>query len=132
MPTVEGTFSARLASVPAVRRFVAESMPHLPRSVLDTVRLLVSELATNAVLHAGTSLTVRVQYSSDSLLVAVTDEGTDMPHVQPLPEPTDPHGRGLIIVQELADEWGITSENGRSGKTVWFRIDLRDRHGVPA
>jgi anti-sigma regulatory factor (Ser/Thr protein kinase) len=81
----------------------------------------VSELATNALLHARTTIVLAAHLDGEALVVEVGDEeirGLDVgPH-----RGGDEYGRGLRIVGELADAWGVR-ENGH-GKTVWFRRSL--------
>ena len=64
----------------------------------------------------------------DWLRIAVTDVGGGEPELQS-PSSSDPHGRGLQIVKELSDEWGMIDNEDDSGKTVWFavRLDTTDR-----
>ncbi len=118
------TFPADPASVPAARRFVLGAAGRLPREVGESVALMVSELATNAILHGQTEFEIDVEVEADSLLVAVSDRGRGSPEVQ-RPAVTEMHGRGLMIVQSLADDWGVTAASGGAGKTVWFRLRLQ-------
>lgn len=95
--------------------------------VRDVVRLLVSELATNAITHAEGEVTVTVRIEADLLTVEVADASTRQPRPQD-DAPTDPadwasldeHGRGLQLVQALADTWGV--ETDRAGKRVHFSV----------
>jgi anti-sigma regulatory factor (Ser/Thr protein kinase) len=111
-------------SVPQARAFVDGILgPGHPRS--DVARLLVSELVTNAVQHTrsrrpGGTVTVMVIELAGSLRVEVTDEGAarKIPVVRDDMLATD--GRGLFLVQSLADEWGYLREPGAT--TVWFRL----------
>jgi hypothetical protein len=137
------------------RRFVTETCRGwgLGRLAPD-VALPVSELVTNAVLHACTPLAVQLDVVDDSLEVAVRDQDPRPPVVRPLrqdlltdvdtltlrlpnlddqEDPRDPRlhvgasgsiaaGRGMIVVDALADEWGVVAL--ASGKDVWFRIGL--------
>lgn len=120
------------ASVPAARRFVVDKLDRLPGEVVDTVRLLVSELVTNAVMYAGTEFTVELDQSTSSLVVSVTDTGSGTPQMRDMPEPSDLHGRGLRIVLGLADDWGVIPATAGVGKVVWFRLDLSQRERSPA
>lgn len=120
------------ASVPAARRFVVDKLGRLPAEMVDTVRLLVSELVTNAVMYAGTDFTVELDQSTSSLVVSVTDSGTGTPEVRDLPDPADLHGRGLRIVLGLADDWGVIPGDAGIGKVVWFELNLSQRERSPA
>lgn len=80
---------------------------------------VVSELVTNAILHARTPFTVQVRKSSETIRVDVTDESDEMPVKRPH-DVTEVTGRGLHIVEKLADNWGVF-KNPR-GKTVWFEL----------
>ncbi|WP_431783569.1 SpoIIE family protein phosphatase [Streptomyces chumphonensis] len=89
-----------------------------------TAELLVSELVTNAVQHAGTAgVEVRL-VRGDALLCEVTDEDPALPQLLSA-RPDSAAGRGLRVVSRLATRWG-TSRTGR-GKTVWFELALRRR-----
>jgi anti-sigma regulatory factor (Ser/Thr protein kinase) len=85
----------------------------------DTVVLIVSELATNAVRHARTRFRVAVHRRSDVLRVEVADSGSGVPLLR-RPEPMDTGGRGLFIVETLAARWGVDPAPG--GKTVWAEL----------
>ena len=87
----------------------------------DALVLMLSELATNAVRHAATEyvVSVRVADGGRHVLVEVSDAAGGYP--VPQEQAGDaPHGRGLHIVQTLADAWGIEMQRDRPGKTVWF------------
>lgn len=96
----------------------------------ETLELLVSELVTNAVLHAGLSPEepVRVQITAlpDQVRIAVTDAGPGFaaPTIDGL-APLAPGGRGCMIVAALSDAWGI--DRGPAGCTVWCEVDI-DEH----
>ena len=115
-------FGASEESVGQARRYVSGMVSDLPAELQDSVSLMVSELATNALLHASGGFDVAVDRSDTVMTVSVTDQGGGLPAVQS-PSATEPHGRGLRIVESLSDEWGITSTPA-IGKTVWFRMSL--------
>jgi anti-sigma regulatory factor (Ser/Thr protein kinase) len=126
----ERRFDDTGASVGRSRRFVASVTEDAPPEVREAILLMVSELATNAVVHAGGGFVVRVERVDGSIRVTVTDGGSGRPVVQH-PDEHQPHGRGLRIVDELSDEWG-SEDTAAHGKAVWFRIDaapLTDRAG---
>ncbi len=109
-------------SVPEARRFIESTLRNVPVQVREVVALLVSELATNAVRHAGTHFTVCVELAEGAIRVEVTDPAAEMP-VRRSPSPTDTGGRGLHIVDRLAQDWGVIAESP-AGKTVWFKVAL--------
>jgi two-component sensor histidine kinase len=90
---------------------------------VELVALMLSELATNAVQHARTEFVVDITLTREAsryrVRVGVTDQSPDLP-VLPEPATDAPHGRGLRIVESLADAWGIEIRRGHPGKTVWF------------
>lgn len=104
-------------SVGAARRLVREQATGLPAAVVDAAALLTSELVTNGVLHARTPLRVGVSVAPDLLLVSVADRSPHDP-VRRDHDLSATGGRGMEIVAELADDYGVT-RNGE-GKSVWF------------
>ena len=91
----------------------------------DTARLLVSELVTNAIQHSDSALpggrvTVAILAVPGGIQVEVIDEGSA--HSVPVvcEDPLGTHGRGLFLVQSLADDWGY--HRGDGATTVWFRL----------
>lgn len=108
-------------SVAAARRFLRTTLDgHQAASTGDAV-LMTSELVTNAVRHAHTLLRVMVSIADQTLRVEVSDDDPTLP-VAPDPEHHATSGRGLRIVDDLADTWGITPTT--DGKTVWFELHL--------
>lgn len=95
-------------------------------SVLDTATLLVSELVTNAVLHARTPLTLGLSLRGGPLrlLAWVEDSCLLLPQRRSY-SPTSGTGRGIALVADLADSWGV--DEVRCGKRVWFTLELHSR-----
>jgi anti-sigma regulatory factor (Ser/Thr protein kinase) len=120
---VRRRFEASEGSVGAARRFVAAVVSDAPTEVQDSVSVMVSELSTNALLHASGGFEVAVDRSELTVSVSVIDRGDGTPILQS-PKFSEPHGRGLRIVAALSDEWGVSATS--DGKAVWFRIDLQD------
>ena len=83
--------------------------------------LLVSELVSNAILHAGTELEVVVRVMPDRVSVEVHDRGPGAATRRHY-SATSGTGRGLVLVDELAHEWGtvVTAD----GKFVWFELAI--------
>lgn len=107
------------------RRFVADALDAwgLGELVVDS-KLLVSELVANAVQHAGSATGVSVSVADGTLEVGVSD-GSQVPPRPPGGRETTSgrlaeSGRGLHLVDELADAWG--TEVLPEGKQVWFRL----------
>jgi anti-sigma regulatory factor (Ser/Thr protein kinase) len=115
----ERAFPAASGSVGAARQFLADCLTGFDSTQLANAQLMVSELATNAVVHASTVFTVTVTRRATSALVAVHDTGGGLPAVRP-PAPDAVNGRGLRIVRALSSDWGVDTEP--DGKTVWFEI----------
>lgn len=109
------------SEVPRARAFVVEIAHTLGQDHLsDVVELLTSELATNAVLHGqGDRVTVRVRWDAPLFRVEVCDESASVPRLTSYSADAAT-GRGMILVQELSNEWG-TFDRG-DGKTVWFEV----------
>ncbi len=113
-------------SVSAARRRVARLATQWghPRIAGDAA-LLASELGTNAVLHGclrDRLFRVELILTEAVLRIAVTDpKGERTPCVR-TPTDDDQFGRGLFIVQTLADRWGVDGHT--VGKTVWSELDL--------
>jgi len=91
---------------------------------LRDVRLLVSELVTNAVRHANLSdsdiILLVFDIADHALRVEVHDPGGGFVPTAPAPDPTRPSGWGLYLVAELADRWGVDSDEQT---LVWFELD---------
>jgi anti-sigma regulatory factor (Ser/Thr protein kinase) len=100
------------------------------RSTLETwkldgfghvTELLASELVSNAVVHVGHPMTVRISRRPDSIRVEVQDESQQLPSLG-TPDLTSAHGRGVWLVDALATDWGAEVDP-EHGKTVWFELD---------
>ena len=112
-------FEAVPQAIREARQFVSEILAGLSSARIDSVILMVSELATNALLHASTDFAVTIDRNSNRVRVDVTDTGGGDPVVQS-PAWTQPRGRGLLIVEEFSDSWGVVPAVAGRGKTVWF------------
>lgn len=90
-------------------------------SFAEEVRLLVSELVTNSVLHGGTGSEERIglvlRDTGDEVRCEVTDAGSWR---EPNPDPRGLSGWGLQLVDRISDRWGVIR---RDGTTVWFEIE---------
>jgi anti-sigma regulatory factor (Ser/Thr protein kinase) len=133
MDTVETQLPSSTSSPQLARAFL--------RSALETwnldgfgeiTELLVTELVANVVTHVGTPMTLRVAHSPSTMRVEIDDASSEVPVVRH-PDAADEHGRGVLLVDQLADAWGV--EPRVDGKTVWFELDVstatREVHGRP-
>ena len=109
------------------RRAVAARLGGHPR--LDDLLLCVSEVVTNAVLHARVPKEMTVRAEGARLLVEVLDGDSTLP-IRRDHELTAPTGRGLKILDDLTDGWGTRPTEG--GKVVWFAFDLGAGYTPPA
>jgi anti-sigma regulatory factor (Ser/Thr protein kinase) len=117
------TFACATTSVAEARSFavaVVSGLGQVPS--VDVLELLVSELAANCVRHAQTGFRVEVGPVPDGIRVEVTDQGGGSPQMRD-PPPTVASGRGLRIIDALAEEWGI-DEGGPGTTRVWFRLPV--------
>jgi anti-sigma regulatory factor (Ser/Thr protein kinase) len=107
-------------SVKAARQFVRGALDGVEAgdAAADAL-LVVSELVTNAVVHAQTDITVRVNTDERPSRIEVADGSADVPGLR-LPSAGEKAGRGLLIVEHFTHEWGVDRTAG--GKVVWFTV----------
>jgi anti-sigma regulatory factor (Ser/Thr protein kinase) len=103
------------------RRLVRDAVARrLSTEQASAAELLVSELVTNALVHAGTAIRLSLSFGAGDVLRVAVEDGS--PH-HPAPQhsvDTAGTGRGLRLLEELADDWGVDST--ATGKTVWFEV----------
>lgn len=126
------SFPSELASVRAARRFLRRWLDGAPglEPALDSAELALSEVASNAVLHAHTPFDVRLLPLDGGLRVEVTDRWPGLPAVKRHGQQA-PTGRGLELVLAVAQEFGV-EPHGPDGKTVWFEVRVEDRAAADA
>lgn len=88
--------------------------------LIDTTLLMVSELVTNAILHGGAGAELTLRLSDSRLRAEVRDGNPSAPVVRNYSD-TATTGRGMIIVDALAAEWGAFAAG--DGKVVWFELE---------
>lgn len=106
-------------SAGAARRFIANALD-TGDEVAELAVLLVSELASNAILHAATPFEIILHAGDEQLRVELVDGNPALPTMRPY-APESVNGRGLHIVAATADRWGFEPRGG--GKLVWFELD---------
>jgi PAS domain S-box-containing protein len=129
---LERRFPSEPTAVGAARRSLDAIAARLRAPALEMAKLLVSELTSNAVRHGpravGAHLILRFGIRGETLRVEVVDEGGGF--VPPPPTGLmDAGGWGLVLVERVADRWGVTREQPT---TVWFEIDRATRDAPPS
>lgn len=118
----ETLLSPAANSARAARSFVDSTLSGWScGEAVDVVVLLTSELVTNAVLHAGTRIGLRISRASGRLRVEVGDASQQVLTVRPRNVEAQT-GRGLALVDSLATCWGV-EQVADDGKVVWFEVD---------
>jgi anti-sigma regulatory factor (Ser/Thr protein kinase) len=126
---MEAEIDLRLAPEPEVVTTARHTLDRLtdllPPEKLEDVRLVVSELVTNSILHAGLSpndhISLMVRVSAGSVRGRVCDSGPGFDVLsEPRPQPGLKGGWGLPIVETISDRWGVEQN---SCACVWFEID---------
>ncbi len=92
------------------------------RAAAEDVLLVVSELVTNACLHAEGPEELRVGCNGKVLRLEVSDRGTGQPAPRTPHRAGRPGGHGMFIVQRLCMEWGVVRVPGAPGKVVWAEL----------
>ncbi|MDF9813579.1 ATP-binding protein [Streptomyces sp. SPB162] len=119
------------AIVPRARDFTREALQAwgwLPastpeaRAAAEDVLLVVSELVTNACLHADGPDELRLIHSPKVLRLEVADSGDGEPTPRVPHRAGRPGGHGMFIVQRLCSDWGVARHSERPGKTVWAEL----------
>lgn len=129
------SFEGESAVVPLARDFARQALHAwgwLPaagadrRAAAEDVLLVVSELVTNACLHAGGPEELRIGCDNKVLRVEVSDRGAGQPAPRTPHRAGRPGGHGMFIVQRLCLDWGVVRAPEVAGKTVWAEL------GAPA
>ncbi|MFD4994546.1 SpoIIE family protein phosphatase [Streptomyces buecherae] len=113
-------FPQRPESVATARRFVRGALDGTYAPLVDTAVLLVSELVTNAVVHAATEIEVSVRAVGSRVCVRVSDQRPDRGLAPRACPPYAGTGQGLAVVEQLTWRHGV--EIGDDHKTVWFEL----------
>ncbi|MEV3909739.1 MULTISPECIES: ATP-binding protein [Streptomyces] len=129
------SFEGESGVVPLARDFTRQALyawGWLPaasadrRAVAEDVLLVVSELVTNACLHAEGPDQLRISCDNKVIRLEVSDKGTGQPAPRTPHRAGRPGGHGMFIVQRLCLDWGVVRAPGVAGKTVWAEL------GAPA
>jgi anti-sigma regulatory factor (Ser/Thr protein kinase) len=119
--SAETVFPAVPESIGAARRFTRAALRRhsIPPDTIDTAILLVSELATNALLHADSAIRLRVRVADDDVRIEVCDSSPDGPVLGSGGWERE-SGRGMELVSTLAKGWDWSPRD--DGKVIWFAL----------
>jgi anti-sigma regulatory factor (Ser/Thr protein kinase) len=124
------TFERDLGNAARARDFVrVHLVEHDLPEMVDDVRLVASELTTNALVHAQTSVMLTIEGAGRLVLLTVQDGSTLMP-VQVDAQVLATSGRGLAIVEHLSQRWG-TETDAAGTKSVWAWFDGTPHEPLP-
>lgn len=119
---VLATLPSDVRSVGEARRFTDTALNEWGcDQIADTAVLLVSELASNAILHARSDIRIFLSRELDQLKVKVCDRSPVIPRPRRFGVESAT-GRGLALVEQLSVDWGVQREAG--GKCVWFTLSV--------
>ena len=126
---IDLTLAAGPAAASEARKSLKAIAGKVSQDKFEDIRLLVSELVTNSVRHAGFAVEdpggvgFRVRMDNKYLRVDVVDPGKGFEKTVTPSTPDQVSGWGLQIVEKLSDRWGVETLP-ESGSSVWFEIDL--------
>jgi anti-sigma regulatory factor (Ser/Thr protein kinase) len=120
----EANFDATATSAAQARAFVSDHLvDHRLLYLVESVRLVASELATNALVHAQTAFSLTLSASDTEVVLTVRDDSQALPERRAA-HVLDATGRGLEIVEMVSQEWGTNQEEAGS-KRVWASFAIR-------
>ncbi|MDX8146908.1 ATP-binding protein [Lentzea sp. BCCO 10_0061] len=104
-----------------IRRWTEAALPGVHQDELVDVLLVVTELVSNVYDHARFPARLRLRKSAEpcTVTIAVEDASPSKPVLQPV-SPDSVRSRGLVIVNQLAKQWGVVQR--RVGKSVWALV----------
>jgi anti-sigma regulatory factor (Ser/Thr protein kinase) len=106
-------------AVATARRFVVSVLTgHLDQRRLDDLEVVVSEIVSNGVMHAATTMELVVELRGDYAHIELIDQAEGQPSIRP--HGGAEGGFGLRIVEAMTRQWGVRHESG--SKAVWFDI----------
>jgi anti-sigma regulatory factor (Ser/Thr protein kinase) len=128
---IDVSVRANTSAPRAAREALDRLEGQITTEMMEDARLLVSELITNCIRHAGLSdrarISVRAELSRDRLRIEVSDGGMGF-EPQPLVADVDrTTGWGLYLVEQIANRWGVSEG---PGSRVWFELDRAQRNGA--
>lgn len=120
-------FRSHASAPPAARRFLMDVLIQWGlHDLLDSASLVVSEVVTNAVIHTTGPIELVAHRAGPGRLWLGVRDDSDREPAAAAPDVDDIGGRGLAIVEVLADRWGSSPVPGRGGKTVWAELSITE------
>jgi anti-sigma regulatory factor (Ser/Thr protein kinase) len=121
-------FDRRVESAAEARSWLSSFLHErdVDEATVGDAALVVSELVTNALRHGAGPTVLRASLTPTEVQLSVTDSGDGEPHMLP-PEPGRVGGLGLVVVDRVTTEWGVSPFPG--GKTVWALLARGSRSG---
>ncbi|KZB84777.1 ATP-binding protein [Amycolatopsis regifaucium] len=134
LPGASWSMDLRGTSAPAlveVRRWVSRTLGEVGDPHLDDLLLVATELVTNAYDHGGGAIAVRMKHTARPcrVRIEVEDNGLGRPVIRP-PSNSRPGGRGMVLVDKLAD-WGVIESFEAASKTVWAEVSCDGVGAIP-
>jgi hypothetical protein len=122
-PTLRRTLPPTAESASVARWLVTDLLRDLvEEDTLDTAALLTTELVSNAIRQTREELVITVRLAGGRVRIGVADSSHRRPHLVQVGS-RDTSGRGLHLVEAMADRWGVEPDDRGLGKTVWFELD---------
>jgi anti-sigma regulatory factor (Ser/Thr protein kinase) len=118
-------FQPRCQDVGRARHWFRTCLRQLPTVDADAAEAVFAEVAANAVRHGRGRVTVTVEFLGTAVRCAIRDGGWRVPQLTTAWRPDLEDGRGMVIIEALADRWGVRRH--LLGKTVWFEIRVPAR-----
>lgn len=122
-PALHWSLPSHPTSAGLARHHVGDTCAGLGRDLRDIAMLLTTELISNAIEHGAGEIELVVSRPEDRLRVEVHDQSSGLP-VSRKPDAQAARGRGLLLVERLASEWGVDASRFPGGKQVWFQLRL--------
>lgn len=117
-------FAGELRSTVGARRFVEDELrpAGAGEDTLLHAQLLATELVTNAVRHAKSAVDLTIALGNGCVRIEARDDSAALPRPTVVDTPT--RHRGLLLIQDLSEDWGVTAHDG-GGKVVWCELASR-------
>ena len=110
--------------VARARRHVAQVFHDIDDEARSTLQILTSEVVTNAIAHGRGDIMLWASRAVHEARVEVLDGSPEAPRPMSPAEDAE-SGRGLFLLEALSSAWGVRPIPGRSGKSVWFTLQVR-------